>query len=280
VLIQRPNNKKIFFILFTVVFSLGFISVGQKVKAEDFDYQTAYKDYQYNYNLYNRLHEEYKLARVSYMQYGTLLSEEEAKKAALAMLQARDGAIITYLTALRMRIKESGGLGDSEKESLFRRIDPEVSYFEEHKGKLASVGSLEDFVGDSDEAKERFSNSTEIVFYTSLTNIAIGNTAYERKQIEEIIVNLKSKISDIKLAGDKDVSVFDRFFVEIDNKLQRSREKEDGAKDIIGKSEKSYRKDDKVNYYNDAVGSVQGSYLYLKEIVSYLKEIIRVIKIK
>lgn len=267
-------------VILVIAFCLGIVFSGRSVKAEDFDYQTAYKDYQYNYNLYNKLHDEYKLARASYMQYGTLLSEEEAKKATLAMLQARDETIKTYLTALRMRVKESGGLGDSEKESLFRRIDPEVSYFEDHKDKLASVGSLEDFVEDSDEAKERFSDSTEIVFYTSLTNIAIGNTAYERKQIEEIIASLKSKISDIKLAGDKDVSVFDRFFVEIDNKLQRSREKEDGAKDIIGESEKSYKKDDKVGYYNDAIGSVQGSYLYLKEIVSYLKEIIRIIKTK
>lgn len=79
-------------------------------------------------------------------------------------------------------------------------------------------------------------------------------------------------------ARDETIKAKDRFLssVEIDNKLQRSREKEVDAKDIISASEKSYK--NKVNYYNDAIGAVQGSYLYLKESVSYLKEIVRLIK--
>ncbi len=264
-------------ILLVAVF-IGATFLAKNIRAEEFDYQKAYQDYQYNLSLYNKLNDEYRLSRARYIQYKTLLSEEEAKQATLAMLQARDETIKTYLTALRMRIMENKGLSDGERESLFRRIDPEVSYFEEHKEKLASVGSLKDFVKDSDEAKDRFSNSTEIVFYTALTNISIGNTAHERKQIEKVILDLRSKITEIKLAGDKDVSVFDRFFVKLDNKLQRSREKETNAKDIIAASEKSYK--NKINYYNDAMGAVQESYLYLKESVSYLKEIIRLIKTK
>jgi len=265
-------------VILVIAFCIGIVFSGRSVKAEEFDYQQAYKDYQYNYSLYSRLHDEYRLSRARYLQYKTLVSEDEAKKATLAMLEARDDTIRTYLTALRLRVMENPGLSDSEKESVFGRIDPEVKYYEEHKEKLSSAGSLKDFSKDSDKAKEQYKFSTENVFYNSLVNISVGNTAYKRKQTEEVISNLRSKITEIKSAGDKDVSVIDGFFVEIDNKLARSRDKEIAAVDVMIKSEKSTK--NKVDYYNEAVGSVQQSYLYLKESVSYLKEIVRLIKTK
>lgn len=274
---KRKNIIKTLSVLFIAV-CVGIVFSGQSVMAEDFDYQQAFKDYQYNYNLYNKLYDDYRLSRARYMQYRTLVSEEEAKKATLAMLLARDETMKTYLTALRLRVMENQGLSDSEKESVFKRIDPEVKFFEEHKEKLLSVGSLKDFVRDSDKAKDRYKYFTEGVFYSALINISVGNTAYKREQIEEIISDLRSKITEIKIAGDKDVSVIDKFFVEVDNKLARSKDKELAAIDIMNQSEKSNK--NKANYYNDAISSVQGSYLYLKEIVSYLKEIVRMIKVK
>ena len=275
---KNKINKVKILIIFFIAVCIGVILSSRVARAQDFDYQQAFKDYQYNYDLYNRLHDDYRLSRARYMQYKTLVSEEEAKKTTLAMLQARDDTIRTYLTALRLRVMESPGLSESEKESVYKRIDPEVAYIEDHKEKLTSVGSLDDFAKDSDEAKEQYGFSTENVIYNTLVNISVGNTAHKRSQMEEIISALRSKVTEIKGEGDKDVSFIDGFFVEINNKLERSRDKEISALDIIMGSEKSNK--NKVDYYNDAIGSVQQSYLYIKETASYLKEIIRLIKTK
>jgi hypothetical protein len=252
--------------------------VPQAAKAEEFTYQKAYQDYQYNYSLYSRAHDDYVLARARYLQYQTLVSEEEAKKATLAMLGSRDEVVRNLLTAVRMRLKENQGLVDSEKESLFKRIDPEVKFYEEHKVKLNSAGTLADFVQDSEEAKDRYASLTEQVIYSSLVYQSIGKTAGERVKLERTIADLKAKVLEIKAAGDKDVSFLDRFFVDIENKLLRSRDKETQAKETIFAAEKSFRT--KVDDYQNAIAEVQGSYLYLKEIASYLQEVLRLIKTK
>lgn len=263
--------------LFLISAVLFLVTVGN-VWAEDFDYSRAYRDYEYNYSVYQLAHDDYVLAKARYLQYQTLVSRDEAQKATLIMLQARDEVIKTLLTAIRMRIRENKGLADSEKESLYKTIDPEVKYYTEHKINLASAGSLADLARDSDLAKDHYNSVTNLVIYSSLVSISTGKTGYERKQLEKIILDLKIKIVDIKLAGDKDVSFLDRLFIDIENKFLRSRDKEIQAKETILSGEKSFK--DKTEYYNEAISGVQGSFLYLKEAVSYLKEAIRLIKTK
>lgn len=264
--------KKIISALAILLISFSF------ARAEEFDYQRALRDYEYNYSLYNQAHDDYVLSRARFLQYKTLVAEEEAKKATYKMLSARDEVIKTLLTAIRMRIKENQGLADSEKESLFKKIDPEIVFYEDHQTRLSSAGSLSDFVKDSEEAKDRFNSATELVIYSSLVNISVGKTSYQRSRIAKVISDLKTKISEIKAVGDKDVSFLDRFFIDLENKLLRSQDKETQAKEIIASAEKSLK--DRIDDYNEAIGSTQGSYLYLKETVSYLKEVVRLIKTK
>jgi hypothetical protein len=116
------------------------------------------------------------------------------------------------------------------------------------------------------------------VIYSSLVYQSIGKTAGERVKLERTIADLKAKVLEIKAAGDKDVSFLDRFFVDIENKLLRSRDKETQAKETIFAAEKSFRT--KVDDYQNAIAEVQGSYLYLKDIASYLQEVLRLIKTK
>lgn len=256
----------------------GLALCGSAVLAEEFDYPRAYQDYEYNYSVYQRAHDDYVLAKARYLQYQTLVSEDEAKKVTLSMLQARDEVVKTLLTAIRMRIRENKGLADSEKESLYKSIDPEVKFYEEHKTKLGSAGSLADLARDSDVAKEHYNSITNLVIYSSLVSVSTGKTSHERKQLEKIILDLKIKVVDIKLAGDKDVSFLDRLFIDIENKFLRSRDKEIQARETILSGEKSFK--DKTEYYNEAISGIQGSFLYLKEGVSYLKEAVRLIKTK
>lgn len=247
------------------------------VLAQGFSYPKAYQDYLYNYSLYLTAHDNYVLRRANFLQYKTLVSEEEAKSATLAMLESRDETVKTLLTAIRMRIKENNGIPDAKKESLFSRLDPEVGFYEDHRVKLGSAATLSDLVKDSDLAKERFESSTELLIYTALVNISTGKVNGERDLVEKVIPDLKAKISEIKTTGDKDMSFVDKYFVDLENKLARGRDKEAEAETSIALAEKSYR--DRVDYFNDAIAAVQGSYVYLEEVVTKLEEIIRLIKI-
>lgn len=261
--------------IFLFVF-LGWVFAGRSVVAQEFNYDRAYEDFEYNRSLYATAHDDYILSRIRYLSAKTLILAEEAKKATLRMLQARDETVRTLLTALRLRIEESKGLSDSLKESLFKQIDLEVIFYEDHKVKLISAGSLDDLVSDSDEAKERFEGITQPLIYTSLVNISVGKTVDKRGSIEKVISDLKTKVAEIQSEGDKDVTILDRNFIDLENKLARSRDKETQAQDLIAASNKSATK--KAGYYNDAIAAVQGSYLYLREVTAYLREMIRIIK--
>lgn len=264
-------KKLIFFFVF-----LGWVFGGRSIAAQEFNYDRAYKDYEYSRSLYATAHDDYVLSKVRYLSANTLISREEAKKATLTMLQARDETVRTLLTAIRMRVEESKGISDSQKESLFKQIDPEVKFYEDHKVKLISAGSLDDLVSDSNEAKERFERTTQPLIYTSLVNISIGKTVDKRGSIEKVISDLKAKVAEIRSVGDKDVSILDRNFIDLENKFTRSRDKETQAQDLIAASNKTSIK--KASYYNDAITAVQGSYLYLREVAAYLREMIRIIK--
>lgn len=250
------------FILVGVILMIASVKIAS---AQDFNYQRAYQDFLYNLSIYNSRHDEYVLRRSEYLQYKTLVSDENARKTTSEMLKARDETVKTLLTAIRMRVIENQGLVDSEKESLYQRIDPEVKYFSDHKDLIPSAGSLSDLEKDSQKAKEHFEGSTQLVINISLVYLPTGKVAAERKEVERLLSQIKTKITQIKQNNDKDVSFTNKAFIDIDNQLSRSREKENEAKN----PQKTWQ---------EAMGLVQESYLYVKNAVSYQNEIIRLIK--
>ena len=257
-----------------VLLLLGFAL--STISAEEFDYERAHQDYSYSLSLYGRKENEYQQLRSEYLQYKTLTAEEKAKEGTLSMLLLRDEVVKTYLTSLRMKIREHKGLTEGEKESYYPRIDDEFKFFEEHKNKLPSAGSLDDLEDDSEEASDKYEESTKIVFFKSLIGIATGKNAYFREEIESQIAKLKEKIAEIRSNGDKDVSSIERSIVDLENKIARSKDKDYQAKDIINTIKTTEK--DKEDYYNDALGNTQNAYLYLKEVNNYLLEIIRQIR--
>jgi len=259
--------------LLVLVFFGYFLTV---VSAQDFNYTKAYEDYAYNLSLYDQQKNTFQSAKAEYLQFNTLTAKEKAKGETLKLLLARDEVVKTYLTSLRMKIRELEGLTDAEKEGFYTRIDQEFKFYEEHREKLSSAGSLEDLVDDSKEASDRFSTQTKIVDYYSLIGIASGKNSYFRQEIEKQISEIKRKISEIKSNGDKDVSSVERSITDLENKIARSREKDNEAIDAVNKIKTTER--DKESIYNEALANCQDSFSYLKEVNTYLLEIINQIK--
>lgn len=269
--------KKIPFILLIIICCFIIIRpVFSQSPSADLTFDRAYQDYSYNLSLYDAALNTYKNAKAQYLQYNTLTAKEDSTAATLKLLQARDEVVITYLTSLRRKIAELPGVFDNEKGPLLTNIDGEVSFYTEHKGKLTSAGSLEDLVSDSNTAKERYESATKIVIYSSLIGIGTGKNEYDRGMLEKSLNDLKGKVSEINTNGDKDVTAIERSLIDMANKIERSKVKDQAAKDLINAMSKS--EDDKESVYIEAIGNAQNSQLYLKEVNKYLLEIVRQIK--
>lgn len=258
-------------ISYLVSLLLGYFAVSAQV----FDYNKAYQDYLFSYSIYQQAHSEYDLARSQYLASGTIASEQKAQGATAKMLIERDSATIAYLTALRMKLRENPGVVNTTRENLFSLIDNEISLYNLHKAKVASAGSLEDLVEDSAEAAAQF-QQTELLIYQVLTNISVGHTSSFRVREKDIITTLRTKITEIKTAGDKKVDSVERALTEADDKLSRSVEKEQEALALIAKLKTNNK--DKLGVFNDTQRSMSESLSYIKEANSIVKDALRQIK--
>lgn len=254
---------------------LAFFAAFFIARAQAFDYAKAYQDYLYNYNIYVGAHSAYDLARSQYMASGTIASKQKAQDATSAMLMDRDQALITYLTALRMKLKETPGVVDSNRESLFSLIDNEISIYNTHKTKISSAGSLDDLVADSTEAATQF-GQTELLSYQVLLSISIGETTEFRTREKDIISALRTKIAEIKVNGDKKVDSVDRALTDAEDKLSRSQEKEQEAQTTLSKLKVTNK--DKLSTFNNAETSMGEALSYIKEANTIVKDSIMQIK--
>lgn len=245
------------------------------VSAQAFDYNKAYQDYLYNYNIYQQAHSDYDLARSAYLSSGTIASQQKAEEATVAMLVDRDQVLITYLTALRMKLRETSGVSTATQNGLFSLIDNEISIYNTHKAKVTSAGSLDDLVADSSEAASQF-QYTQLLTYQILVAISVGETSAFRTREKDVISALRTKIAEIKTAGDKKVDSVDRALTDADAKLSRSVEKEQEALGIIAKVKLTNK--DKLSAFNDAQASIGEALSYIKEANSTVKDAIRQIK--
>lgn len=235
-----------------------------------FDFFRAYQDYTFNYGVYRRAHNDYILAKGQYLSYKTLKAKTNAYEKTLDMLQARDEVIKTYLTALRLKLVETEGVPPLERDALFGRIDTEVAWYDEHRTRLASAGSLEDLVINSGEVEKKYA-STEILYYQTLISILAGKENDFRERLMAIISDIKDKVAEIRQNQDKNTRKIERWILEAELRLTRSQEKTFEAQSVI--SELKERDRDKYKDYNESQELITESHQYLKEASSFLKEI-------
>lgn len=257
----------IFLLLFLVSFDL--------VKAEEFNFSRAYSDYIYNYNLYRQNHTDYLVAKEAFLKYNTLTSKTEALEKTRTMLKNQDEVIKTYLTALRMKLAETSGISNYEQNVLYLKLDSEVVWFTKHQQDLNSAGTLEDLTDSANEGQQQY-QKTEVLIYQTLGAILASKEMALREKISQKIKSLKEKTGEIRLNGDKNTAVAERWLLEAENRLTRSQEKQFAAQQILSKIKD--RDKNKMTSYNQAQFMMEESHQYLKEANGYLKEVLKEIK--
>lgn len=253
---------------------IGFI-FPSTLYSQTLDFNKAYQDYLYNYEIYQKAHADYDIAKSQYLSSQTISSQTKAQEATAKMLVDRDQAVITYLTALKLKLSDTSGADNGTKGAFYSLIDADVAWYNDHKSRINSAGSLDDLVDDSNEAASQF-KETESMIYRVLVTISIGNTTDYRQRVTAEIDALRTKISEIRVNGDKNVDPIERALTDAEDRLSRSVEKEEEAKTQLGKMKPSDR--DKLSAFNQIEGSVGESLSYIKEANSIVKDSIRQIK--
>ena len=243
--------------------------------AQEFNFDRAYSDYLYNYNLYRESHNSYITARETFLKYQTLTSKNEALGKTREMLNNQDEVVKTYLTALKLKLTGISGLSNDEQNILSLNLDNEIAWFGQHQEELNKTGSLEDLVKVAGNSQAQY-EKTEVLIYQTLGAILAGKETALREEISQKIKSLKEKIGEIRLKGDKNTSLAEGWLLEAENRLIKSQEKQFAAQQTLGKIKESSL--NKIRNYNEAQSSLEESHQFLKEANSYLKEIIRELK--
>ncbi|KKQ98584.1 MAG: hypothetical protein UT24_C0009G0084 [Candidatus Woesebacteria bacterium GW2011_GWB1_39_12] len=253
-----------------------------EIKEEEKGFDQAYQEYILKLQDYQKVHEEYILRRSQYLRFQSLKSRQDAQEATVKMLQARDEVVITYLTTLLARLSEGIGVHEVRKEALTLRVNEEVGWFTDHKDTVPSAGTLEDLVKDSDLAKKRW-EGVEPLVYEILGTTAYGKISDFTVRSEGALTAVKNKLEIIskedrdeyKFSNEK-FEVLDRWIFETEEKIVRSKEKQvevDNMLVLIVKQRK-----DVLKYFNNMIGVLGESQLFLKEANTFLKEVIREVK--
>jgi len=258
----------------TLILVFLFFFFSSFVLAQEFNFDRAYSDYLYNYNLYRKSYDTYSTAREAFLKYQTLTSKNEALGKTKEMLNHQDEVAKTYLTALKLKLTDSG-LSNDEQHILSLNLDKEIDWFRQHQEELNKANSLEDLVILAGKSKEQY-EKTEVLIYQTLGAILAGKETALREEISQKIKNLKEKVGEIRLKGDKNTSLAERWLLEAENRLIKSQEKQFAAQQTLGKIKESSL--NKIRNYNEAQSSLEESHQFLKEANSYLKEIIRELK--
>ncbi len=268
-------KKTVLLIAIAIVLSTKYF-VPSTVWAQTFDFNKAYQDYIYTLSVYDQSFSDYEDARDFYKKDKTLTLKEEARKKTLTMLRNRDELERVYLTALRLKIVELKGLKDEEKVNIFAKIDSEAAWYQSHKENYKDGDSLEDLFNKSDEATDRYKNTTQQIIYEALFTVSLGEVTGLRSDHERMYSDLRGIIDTGVNEGKLDINPFNRWFTDIENVISELKDNEQKAKDQIQKiygqtySPKSS--------YDTAIATLSSSVTLLKQLNNFLIEVVNSIK--
>jgi hypothetical protein len=262
------------YILLSITLFIFFVSF-KTASAQDLDYNRAYQDYVYNFDLYKKAHAEYEVAKTQYSQGKTLALQQKAQEATAKMLQARDQVVINYLTAIRLKMAEIEGIDETKREGYYSLIDAETAWYRSHRDAISSAASLEDLQADSNEARSRYLG-TELTIYNYLNLVENGKIFNLKNRPNDTISRIEGKVGEIRSAGDKDTTDIERWILEVKNRVTRSTDKETESWVILDTLKPAQK--EKADSFNGSVAKLAESLQYLKEANSFLKQIVTEIK--
>ena len=211
-----------------------FTSFGLKTSnSQEFTFEKSYQDYIFTQSRYSESFSTYQKARDAYLKNQTLTLKEEARKKTLEMLRNRDELLRVYLTALRVKIVEVGGLTQAEKEIVLAKLDSEVIYYKDHKEGYKDSDTLETLFSRSKESENRYKLDSGRKIYEALFNTSLGEVVDSRLKHQEAYTSIRGEIDTKVAEGKVRIDPFNRWFTDIEGVVGELKIQEDKAKTAI-----------------------------------------------
>ena len=250
----------------------------------DLDFDKVFQIYGEKQEDYDKAHDDYVLKKAQYLRFRTLKSQTDAIASTLTMLQKRDEVVIYFIKSLRAKLGGGIGISDARREALNFRLEAEIFWFEGHKEKLTSAGSLDDLVRDSGEAADRY-DSRATLFYETLSVISLGKINDFKERITDLFTNIKEKVEVIRKEerdeykfSERKIQILDRWTLESDNKIARGVEKQAAAEALTSNFQSSGF-DGALPHYDRILFTLGEAQLFYREGSSFLKEVVKEITI-
>ena len=232
---------------------------------------------------YQKVHDEYNLARSQYLIFETLKSKTVAQNSALEMLEARSTVVIDYLSFLKGKVESLEGVDTAKAVSTVSMLDDEIVWYSDHKSKLTSALTLEDLLADSKQAEDHF-EYTQKVYYSSLSLISDGVVGGNTEKLLILSQNLKNKLQTIKSDSNNVLSLektqlIDRWVFESDARIERIDGKRKDTEPLASKIMSSKTAGEPEKFYNKITPLLEEAKQYLAEANSFLVEVVKEIKV-
>lgn len=231
------------------------------------------KDYVFSEDNYKNSLATFNLKKGSYNNNPTLSLKEGARLALLDLLKKRIEYKKSYLTLLRSKTVESLGLSEDEKKSVYSKIDPEVTYYENRLKSYSETITLEDLISKSGEEDSKYELETLPVIFYTLGNLSLGNVVNLRNENTVIYKGLRTEAESLISLGRVDSNLFDRWFKDIDLELNKIIDIENKSKPLnqLVFSKDTYDVEKPYEDTIEALSPVKGNLLRLNQFIKELE---------
>lgn len=169
-----------------------------QVGAQETSYDQAISDYQFSLQKYRDSHQQYLVAKNTYLTFLTLNSKTEAITTTKNLLIARTTVLRTHLFALRINLRQTPNVTNTA--TLEKRLATEEAYLANHEQQLQTIVSLEDTTRLSQELENKYP-SLQLLAYQALYAILQGQQTDISLTLTSVTNNLNALPVNLPIAS-------------------------------------------------------------------------------
>ena len=141
---SSQSKKFILFAIFSLI-SLSIIKGQLSIVTSETTLERARQDYTFQYTKYRDAQEKYLVAKSTFETFKTAVAKGEAFVKTKEYLAQIDNVYVAYL----LLVKEQGnyidwGQEEPQKAEIFKLIDSQITYFQDHPKQIETAQTLED----------------------------------------------------------------------------------------------------------------------------------------
>jgi len=237
--------------------------------------QNELTDYQFQYEQYRRLYPQFTTARDKYLQFETLVAQEEAIGLTQQILIQRAQAMRTHFLLLRRNLSQAPEIVTEVRTSMGSSLDAEVEWLDDHMADLRALSTPT--LGQLFEISDRFERKEKdyrSLSYEVLARILLGKV--KQLQAEAVAINfLLDDYLSRQEGDDQTVIMLKNWLTESGNSIYQSQKSIENAEAVLEKVIKA-KGDSKrtVSEFSNMQSELEAGRQHLLKIAGYQKEII------